>query len=103
MPVPDVDAVAEPVKERAVGAEDAQLARAVFALLGVLDLAAEVMRHELHAVADAEDRQTELEDAGSGCGASSRIHAGRTAAEDETARAAFAISSAGVSKGTICE
>ena len=60
-----------------------------------LDAAAEVLGHQLHAVADAERRNAELVQAGSTCGASSAYtEAGppeRTIAAGRRARAAAAV------------
>ena len=71
---------------------------AVFALLALLDLAAEELREQLHAVADAQHRHAELED---GLVRQRRvlgINTGRAAGEDDAAWAsARAISRAGVS------
>ncbi len=53
-----------------------------------LDLAAEVARHELHAVADAERRDAEVEDPGVDLGRAVRVHRRRAAGEDECGRVA---------------
>ena len=53
-----------------VGMIDFDLGVAVFAVLGFLHSSAEMLGHQLHAVADAEDRNAQLPDAGSGRGAS---------------------------------
>ena len=52
--VPDVDLLAEPVEERGA-LVDVQKSGAVFAAGAELDLAAEMPRHQLHPVADAEN------------------------------------------------
>ena len=51
-----------------------------------LDDAAEVARHELHAVADAERRDPEREDLRVEVGRAVRVHGGRAAREDERGR-----------------
>ena len=53
---------------------------------GVLDGAAEVLRHQLHPVADAERRHAELVDARIDPGSSRGVHRGGAAAEDERQR-----------------
>ena len=53
---------------------------------GALDGAAEVSRHELHAVADAECRDPEREDAGVEIRRAVRVHRGGAAGEDERRR-----------------
>ena len=53
-----------------------------------LDDAAEIARHELHAVADAERRDPEREDLRVEVGRAVRIHGGRAAREDERCRVA---------------
>ena len=53
---------------------------------GALDGAAEVARHELHAVADAERRDAEREDRRVELGRAVRIHRRRAAGEDERGR-----------------
>ena len=50
---------------------------------GALDRAAEVARHELHPVADAERRDAEREDAGVELGRALRVHGSRPAGEDQ--------------------
>ena len=52
----------------------------------VFHFAAEVMRHELHAVADAEHRGAEIENGGVGMRRILGIDAGGAAAENQTVR-----------------
>ena len=53
--VPDIELLADPFEKlRAI--RDMQHAGAVFAPRAELDLPAEMLRHQLHPVADAEDR-----------------------------------------------
>ena len=59
---------------------------AVFAQAGVGHLAAELLRHHLEAVANAENRNTELEDAGIQRGRTGVVHARRPAAEHNSDR-----------------
>ena len=97
--IPDIDLFAEPVEERAVAVVEMQDAGAVFAPGAVLDFAAEVMRHELHPVADAEDRHAERKDRRVGLRRVLSVDARRPAAEDDAVGVqSFAISVAGVSK-----
>ncbi len=83
--IPDVHRLAEPVEERALVGQ-LELAVAVLALPAVLHLAAEEMRHELHAVADAEDGQPEGENRAVGMRRVLCIHGRRAAAEDDALR-----------------
>ena len=53
-----------------------------------LDAAAELVRHQLHAVADAEHGQAELEERGIARGGARFVDAGRAAGEDEALRRA---------------
>ena len=78
------------LRRRAV--QDAALAlareagRAVLALLGVADLAAELDGHDLLAVAEAKDRHAELEDARVQVGRVVGVHRGGAAGEDHRGR-----------------
>lgn len=82
---PDVDLGGQAGEEAVVRA-DADPGVAVFALFGGLDLAAEVMRDELQAVADAEDRQAGGEDLGVSRGSIGVVYGARTAGEDDALR-----------------
>lgn len=84
--VPDLERRGQALEERARAVGDGERALAVFALLAFLDLPAEELREELHAVTDAEHGHAELEDAAVGQRRVSGIHAGRAAAEDQAAR-----------------
>ncbi len=55
---------------------------------GPIDAPAEILGHELHAVADAEDRHAEVEQARIDPGRALRVDGGRPAREDERARVA---------------
>ena len=57
---------------------------------GALDFAAELLRHQLHAVADAERRHAELEDARVDARRPVGVHGRRPAAEDDRVRVARA-------------
>ncbi len=56
---------------------------AVFAVRAAGDVAAEHLAHELHAVADAEDREAHLEDARVRVGRALRLHAVGAAGQDD--------------------
>ena len=56
--IPDIDDLAHALEERGV-AQHLKLARAVFAAARVLDFPLQMKAHELHAVANAKDRQAE--------------------------------------------
>ena len=64
-------------------AGDVQLGPAVLARLGRLHLPAEDLRPELHAVADAEDRDAEVEDARVAARGVGLVNAARAAGEDQ--------------------
>src|SRR5690606_27038623 len=72
--------------EDALGLVDDDLRQPELALLGALDLAAEQVRRELHAVADPEDRNAELEDAAVDLGSPLLVHARGPAGQDDGAR-----------------
>src|SRR5437870_11650071 len=59
---------------------------AVFAVGGRGDLAAELVSEELHAIADAEDREAGLEDVRGGLRGACVVHGCGAAGEDEAAR-----------------
>ncbi|MEY5025724.1 MAG: hypothetical protein RLZZ244_1252 [Verrucomicrobiota bacterium] len=80
--VPDFDGFPEALEEGAF-AGDAEGAHAVLAAFGIFDFAAEVMPHELHSVADAEDGDAEFEDGGIGLGGVLGVDAGGAAGEDD--------------------
>ena len=63
---------------------------AVLPALGALDLAVEQVRHELHAVADAEHRNAELEERALGVRRAGVVDALRPAREDDADRRAAA-------------
>src|SRR6266571_3257047 len=64
----------------------AVLCVAVFALSRILDLAAELGRHGLHAVADPEHRNSELEDGVGGLGRRVIVNGRGAPGEDDAAR-----------------
>src|SRR5258708_29747378 len=64
----------------------ADLGIAEFAHPGILDLAAELSRHGLHAVADSEHRDSELEDRVGSLGSGVVVHGGGPPGEDDAAR-----------------
>ena len=65
---------------------DGKLGEAVLAFSRAFDAAPESRRHELHAVADAQHRNTEAENAGIDLGASGLVDAGRAAGQDDAFR-----------------
>jgi hypothetical protein len=67
---------------RTTGLGDVDRRRAVFALALRRDLATEHVRHEVHAVADAEDREPAVEDRGLDLWRVRVVHARRAAGED---------------------
>ncbi len=69
---------------------DFQLRAAKFADGMALDAAAESLAHQLHAVADAEDRDAEVEDRGIALRCAVGIHARRAAGKNEAFRGEFA-------------
>ena len=69
---------------------DAQLGLAELRDAGAVDAAAEVERHQLHAVADAERRDAELEDARVDARRAVGVHRRRAAAQDDRVRVARA-------------
>ena len=58
--IPDLQRLRQFCEQRAASILHRERAFAVFALLAFLDLAAEKLREQLHAVADAEHRHAEL-------------------------------------------
>ena len=81
--IPNIHRCAQPFEERAI-LRHVQLRRAVFAPLAVLHFPAEKVRHELHAVADAEDRQAHGEDRLIRVRRFLRVNGRRPAAEDDS-------------------
>lgn len=77
------------MEKRAGRIFDVEFSASVFASGAVFDLSTEVMRHELHAVADAKDGDTEFKDRGIGLGRAFGVDAGRATAEDDAARMEF--------------
>src|SRR5258708_35879352 len=80
-----VDAVLDAVEELRMAA-GADLGIAEFAHPGILDLAAELSRHGLHAVTDPEHRDSELEDRVGSLGSGVFVHGGGPPGEDDAAR-----------------
>ena len=72
--------------EDSLGAVDDELRGAILALRRALHLAAQEVRDELHAVADAEHRHADLEDAPIHGGRTFLVDARRAAGEDDRAR-----------------
>ena len=58
----------------------------VFAFVALIDATAELVRHQLHPVADAERGNAQVPDRGIALRRVLAVHAGRAAAEDQTAR-----------------
>ena len=85
MGIPDVHGVAQFGKERAFPA-DLELTATVFTLGGMFDFPAEVMGHELHAVADAENRNAQIENLRVWLRRALRINTGWAAAQDQPLR-----------------
>ena len=85
---PDLLAVArlpDAVEQRRLGL-DLDLGAAELAVVAGLDLAAELLRHGLLAVADAQHRHVGGEDGGIGGGRLALDHRGRAAGQDDAAR-----------------
>ena len=82
---PDYELVGQPLEEL-VARLDRHLGLAVFAPLARLDLAAELLAHELHAVADAENRNAEIPYAAVDARRSVFEDAVRPAGEDDALR-----------------
>ena len=82
---PDDEFVGKPLEEL-VPRLDRHLGLAVLALLARLDLAAKLLTHQLHAVADAKDRDAKLEDAVVDSRSPFLEDAVRTAGEDDALR-----------------
>ena len=70
-------------EEGAGGVGDAELGAAVLAGDAGADLAAEGLHHELHAVADAEDGEAEVEEGGVDLGGAGLVDAAGAAGEDD--------------------
>ena len=62
---------------------DAKPRAAIFARFGGLDLTAQDLRADLHAVTDPQDRHAQLEDLGIAAGCARFVHAARSAGEDQ--------------------
>jgi hypothetical protein len=80
--VPDAERGLQPLQELRALAEGKH-AVSVFAVRAAGDVAAEHLAHELDAVADAEDREAHLEDAGMRVRRALRLHAVGAAGEDD--------------------
>ena len=65
---------------------DVKLGAPVLALTSLRDLAAEIARHELRAVTDAEDRHPRVVDRGVDVGRVGNVHRGRAARQDDRGR-----------------
>ena len=81
--------------QEAASVEDLKGGEAVLALARGNDLASEEMGHELESVADAQDREAELEDPGRRQRGALLVDAPRAAGKDEGARGFFFYSSDG--------
>jgi hypothetical protein len=77
------------LEKRAGRILDVEFAASVFASAAVFYLAPELMGHELHAVADAKDGDTEVKDRRIGLGRAFGVDAGRATAEDDATRVEF--------------
>ena len=85
MAAPDIDLLADPVEElRAV--RDVQHARAVFAPVAELHLAPKMVRHQLHPVTNAEDRNAERKNLRIELRRALVVNAGRPARKDDSFR-----------------
>ena len=84
--IPHARGLRHVLEERAFGI-DRQCAEAVFALFSARDFTTKNQRHQVDAVADAEDRHAELEDVLVRERRLGRIHARRSAGEDHAAHA----------------
>ena len=83
MAVPDFKFAAELFKEGTVGFDHFENARPVFPAFRMFNTSAQMMAHELHAVADAEHRESEGKNGGVGVRGVFGINARRSAAEDD--------------------
>lgn len=77
------------MEKRAGRILDVEFAASVFASAAVFYLPTELMGHELHAVADAKDGDTEVKDRRIGLGSAFGVDAGRATAEDDATRVEF--------------
>lgn len=77
------------MEKRAGRILDVEFAASVFASGAMFDLSTEVMGHELHAVTDAKDGDTEVKDRRIGLGCAFGVDAGRATAENDAARVEF--------------
>ncbi len=80
---PDLRGLGQPVEQRARRLGDRELGKAVLADVGLGDLPAEVQRHLLDAVAEAQDRDAELEHGRVHVRRALGVHARGTSGEDE--------------------
>src|SRR5687767_4186326 len=76
------------MEKRAFAGDHAEFAGTVFTTVGKLHFAAELMRHQLHAVADPQNRKTEVKNRPIGMRGVARINAGRPSAENDSLRPA---------------
>ena len=83
MAVPDIEHRRKAVEKRARAVFDIEQTAPILAPGAVFHLSAEVMRHELHAIANAEHRRAEIENARIGVRRILSIHAGGAAAEND--------------------
>jgi hypothetical protein len=86
MGIPDLERFRKVRKQRAKTIGDAQRPFAVFAFFAFLDFAAEEMAEELQAETHAEQGQAHVENRSVGQRRFFRIHAGRSAGENDAAR-----------------
>ncbi len=75
-----------PLEEHALGPRAMDLRRPVLASAGLRDLAAELLRHDLEPVTDAQRRHPELQDAGIEIGRARLVHARRAPAQHDAGR-----------------
>ncbi len=85
---PDLRGLGQAVEQLAAGCGDGQLGEAVLADVGLRDLATEVQRHLLDAVAEAQDRDAQVEHGRVHVRRALGVHRGGTAREDERGRLA---------------
>ena len=80
---PDLAGLGQAFEQSAARFRDRELGEPVLADVGLGDLAAEMQRHLLDAVAEAQDRDAELEDSGVHVRRALGVHARRAAGEDD--------------------
>src|SRR5688572_12498183 len=80
------------MEKRAFAGDHAEFAGTIFPTVGELHFSAQLMRHQLHAIADPQNRNAEVKDRAIGMRGGARIDAGGSPAENKalgTARLDF--------------